>query len=136
MLTENERLSSIVFLESLKTTTAVSSEKPNSDANLQSTLSACKGLEFLGGEVTGRDELLKVVLSTYDATSGGFVGADSSPAVFPSAVALLLQKQIGAKTELNSYAPKTLEFMSKNSSIREEHFMTIGVVDELLTLEQ
>lgn len=131
MLSKQERLETLNFINSIQNENGAFGDSTIENFSPQTTLSGIKALKYLGKTAKYPDNILKYILGLYNSEIGAFVNPLSNePNVFLSAAGLLILYNINAYSEFNKISENTLKFMSKNAKIREEHFMTIGVVDE------
>ncbi len=131
MIYPHEQKETITFLTSLKDTTGGYTDTPFAPAALQPTLSVCKALKYFGIAPQNPDDIFNFVTNCFDSATGAYIDTSSTrPTVFATAIGLLLLHSIGATEALTKQYPAAMQFMSRNATIREEHFMVIAVIDE------
>jgi hypothetical protein len=132
MITPSTRRETIAAIRSLQSPGAGGfSDAPGGPVDLGATLSALKVLGFLGVSPPRPDAVLAFVERQFDPASGAvIVPASGVPSVIATAGGLILLNLLGAREALARRLPQSLAWMSEHAASREEHFMTIAVVDE------
>ncbi|MBX3044550.1 MAG: hypothetical protein KIT33_09955 [Candidatus Kapabacteria bacterium] len=131
MITSELKNKIISFIRSLQKESGGYSNLPNTTEDPQATLSCLKIFELFEISPSNPDTTFEYLLKHYNPETHAFKNpASNQDNVFTTAGCLLGIKNLGAKIVFNNIADDCIKYMSDNATIREEHFMTIGVVDE------
>jgi hypothetical protein len=99
--------------------------------SLGATLSALKALELLGVGPSDPDGILTFVESQFAAGTPACIDqATGAPAVLATAAGLLCLRALDATDALEARVPTGAGWMAAQAKSREEHFMTVAVVEE------
>src|SRR3954447_962676 len=98
---------------------------------LGTTLSGIKALAFLGERPREPDEIAAHIMQALDSAYGAWCAPGTGrPAVLATAGGLLGLKALDAAENLKRCLYPALRWMVEHAATREEHFMTLAVIDE------
>jgi hypothetical protein len=131
MINYNLKNKIINLIDSLQQENGGYSNQINQEADPQATLSCLKIYELFELSPPKPDNTFEYLTKLYNSENNAFKNPiTNQDNVFTTAACLLGIKILGAKDFFDKVASRCLDFMSQNASIREEHFMTIGLIDE------
>lgn len=104
---------------------------PDGPAQPAATLSVLRALDLLGTRTPVPDSVAAFTDEGFEPAVGAWCAPDTGrPAVLPTAAGLLTLRAVGALDTLAARLPAALRWMAEHAGLREEHFMTLAVVDE------
>ncbi len=106
-------------------------DAPGGPVELGTTLSGIKALAFLGERPGDPDEIAAHIMRAFDPAYGAWCAPGTArPAVLATAGGLLGLKALDATEDLKRCLFPSLRWMVEHAATREEHFMTLAVIDE------